>query len=99
MIILSHILIVLIVFSLYVQYSPTMGNIWLRTNSENEQVFCPMSLVELILSPLYRSYFWHYNLLPINFCMYLLVYLLVFYTVQYVKYINLMPIFHIECYL
>ena len=80
MMIFVHILIILIIFSLYVQYSPTMGNIWLRTNSENEQVFCPMSLVDLIFSPLYRSYFWSYSLLPINFWVYLLVYLLVYYT-------------------
>ena len=84
MMIIVHILIILIIFSLYVQYSPTMGNIWLRTNAENEQIFCPMNLVELILAPFYRSYFWSYSLLPINFCIYLLVYLLV-----YLLYINL----------
>ena len=96
MIILGHILIVLIVFSLYVQYSPTMGNIWLRTNSENEQVFCPMSLVELILSPLYRSYFWHYSLLPINFCVYLLVYMLVYLVIYNLKWIISINCFHTE---
>ncbi len=77
---LIHFFIVLIIYSLYVQFSPTMGNIWLRTNAENEQEFCPMSLIELICSPFYRPYFWHYSLLPINFWVYLLVYLVIYYN-------------------
>lgn len=94
--ILGHILIVFTIFSLYVQYSPTMGNIWLRTNSENEQVFCPMNLVELIFSPLYRSYFWHYSLLSINFCIYLLVYMLVYLVIYNLKWIISINCFHTE---
>lgn len=77
---LIHFLIVFIIYSLYVQFSPTMGNIWLRTNAENVQEFCPMGLIELIFSPFYRSYFWHYSLLPINFLMHLLVYLIIYYS-------------------
>jgi hypothetical protein len=76
---LKHVFIVLIIYSLYVQLSPTMGNIWIRSNSEGERVFCPMSLVELIISPLYadRLYFWEPNFWPINFFVYLISYTLV----------------------
>lgn len=74
---LYHVLIVLIEYSLYVQYSSSMGNIWLRPNSENEMVFSPKNLVDLILSPFHRSYFWSASLLPINICTHMLVYIVV----------------------
>ena len=79
MYILYHVLIVIIEYSLYVQYSSSMGNIWLRANAENETVFCPMNLVDLMVSPMHRPYFWSAGLLPINICMHLLVYF-VFYS-------------------
>ena len=81
--ILYHVLIVLIEYSLYVEYSSSMGNIWLRPNAENDMVFCPMNLVELILSPFRRSYFWSASLLPVNICVHMLVYFAVLYIVTH----------------
>ena len=81
--ILYHVLIVLMEYSLYVQYSSSMGNIWLRPNAENEMVFSPMNLVDLLLSPFRRSYFWSASLLPINVCMHMLVYFVVLYIVTH----------------
>ena len=78
-----HILIVVIEYSLYVQYSSSMGNIWLRPNAENETVFCPMNLVGLILSPMHRPYFWSASLLPVNLCVHMLVYFGVLYIVTH----------------
>ena len=77
---LEHVFIVLIIYSLYVQLSPTMGNIWIRSNSEGERVFCPMSLVDLILAPLQtdKTYFWEPNFWPINFCVYIIVYFFIY---------------------
>ena len=78
MYILYHILIVVMEYSLYVQYSSSMGNIWLRPNAENETVFCPMNLVDLILSPIHRPYFWSASLLPINVYVHMLAYVVLY---------------------
>jgi hypothetical protein len=84
MYILNHVLFVVIEYSLYVQYSSSMGNIWLRRNAENDMVFCPMNLVDLILSPLHRSYFWSASLLPINICVHMVVHMVVYFVVVYI---------------
>ena len=78
MYILYHILIVVMEYSLYVQYSSSMGNIWLRPNAENETVFCPMNLVDLILSPIHRPYFWSASLLPVNIYVHMLAYVVLY---------------------
>ena len=81
--ILIHFIIIFIAYSLYVQLSPTMGNIWLRTNADNEQIFCPINLLELIISPLYpyRLYFWTIHFWPINFFVYLIGYFVIYFLV------------------
>lgn len=81
--ILIHFIIIFIAYSLYVQLSPTMGNIWLRTNADNEQIFCPTNLIELIISPLYpdRLYFWTIHFWPINFFVYLIGYFFIYFLV------------------
>jgi hypothetical protein len=78
--ILIHFFIIFIAFSLYVQMSPTMGNIWLRTNADNEQIFCPLGLIDLILAPLNpdKLYFWTIHFWPINFVVYLIVYFFIY---------------------
>ena len=78
--ILIHFIIIFIAYSLYVQLSPTMGNIWLRINADNEQIFCPLGLIELIISPLYpdRFYFWEPHFWPINFFVYLIGYFFIY---------------------
>jgi len=80
MILLCNILIIFVIFSLYVQFSPTMGNIWLRNNHENNIMFCPMNLVRLIFRPFVDGYFWRYEFLAINFWVYLVVYLVIIYN-------------------
>ena len=71
-----HFIIIFIFYSLYVELDPTMGNIWLRQDSDGNQVFCPLGLVELICAPLQsdKAYFWQPTFWPINFFIYLLVY-------------------------
>ncbi len=80
MILLCNILIIFVIFSLYVQFSPTMGNIWLRHNHENNLIFCPMNLVRLIFRPFIDGYFWRYEFLAINFWVYLVGYLIIVYN-------------------
>ena len=81
--ILIHFIIIFIAYSLYVQMSPSMGNIWLRTNADNEQIFCPINLIELIISPLHsdRRYFWTIHFWPINFFIYLIGYFFIYFQV------------------
>lgn len=71
-------IIVFIVYSLYVQFSLTMGNIWIRPDSDGNLVFCPLGLVELILAPLQpdKAYFWDPPFWPINFFVYTIMYLI-----------------------
>ena len=75
-----HILIIFIIYSLYVQLDPSMGNIWLRPDSDGTQVFCPLGLVDLILAPLKpdKLYFWEPHFWPINFFIYIIVYFFIY---------------------
>ncbi len=83
MYLIVNIIFIFIVYSLYVQFSPSMGNIWLRPNENNTMVFCPINLINLIFQPFIKSYFWNYNFLPINFWFYLICYLVFYYnTIQ-----------------
>jgi hypothetical protein len=79
--VIVNIIFIFIVYSLYVQFSSTMGNIWLRPDNNNIIVFCPMNLINLILQPFIKSYFWNYKFLPINFWFYLICYLVFYYNI------------------
>ena len=76
-----HLIFVFIIYSLYVQLSPTMGNIWLRSNSEGDPIFCPLNLFELMVAPLQsdKLYFWEPHFWPINFFVYMISYMLVYF--------------------
>lgn len=53
-------------FMLYLEWSPKLGNVWIRCNDLNELVFAPQSLMSLIKAPLQNSYFWHAKNFDIN---------------------------------
>ena len=98
--ILIHCLIIFIIYSLYVQMSPTMGNIWLRPDSDGNQVFCPLGLVDLIIAPLQfdKLYFWEPTFWSINFFIYLLSYFVIYFLVvkgyNHTFFLNLNEKFH-----
>ncbi len=85
--ILIHLILIFLIYSLYVQFSSTMGNIWLRKNSEDKLVFCPISLFHLMVSPLMwdRLYFWQPCFWTINFIMYLIIYVFLYLLVKYLS--------------
>lgn len=56
-----------ILFALYLQYSPSIGNIWIRPNHSGENVFCPRSLIDVILVTFHDSNFWRIDMLDLNF--------------------------------
>ena len=44
--------VALLGFALYVQFSPTMGNIWLRDDHQGLRTFAPHNLLRLMAEPL-----------------------------------------------
>jgi hypothetical protein len=55
-----------VLFALYVQFSPKMGNIWIRKNDEGEDVFVPKNLLNLMVEPFTNKQFWHPRNLDMN---------------------------------
>ena len=53
-------------FALYVQFSPKMGNIWIRKNDEGEDVFVPKNLLNLMVEPFTNKQFWYPQNLDMN---------------------------------
>jgi hypothetical protein len=66
------VILVLLGFAAYVQFSPTMGHIWLRRNDENKWVFVPDNLWNLMCAPLNHLSFWYPSMWIINVFVWLL---------------------------
>lgn len=60
---LFHLVITTIVFLLYIQFSPGMGNIWYRNN----EYFSPMGAVRVLLFPLQNAQMWLPNMWDLNY--------------------------------
>ena len=58
---------VTVLYSLHVQYSKDMGNVWIRKNSDNEEEFTPMALLHLMVSPFKYWQFWMPNMWLVNY--------------------------------
>ena len=54
-------------YAIYIQFSKSMGNIWLRTNSNGNISFRPYNLLIYMINPLYKPFMWNYKLLDINY--------------------------------
>jgi hypothetical protein len=78
-----QIILIFIIYSLYIQFSPSIGNIWLRPDINNDIVFCPYNLFRYIIQPLVNPYFWKFNLLDLN-----LFFIIVIYFIIYHNFIN-----------
>ena len=68
-----------IIFLLYIQYSPGMGNIWYRNN----EYFSPMGAVKVILFPLQNINMWKPNMLDINYFFWLVLTLVLIWIILY----------------
>jgi len=77
------IIFIFILFSLYIQFSPTIGYIWLRPDSNNNLVFCPSNLFRFIIQPFINPHFWQYNLLDINFIVFLSISMIIYHNIIY----------------
>ena len=80
---LFEIIFVFIIFSLYVQFSDSMGGIWIRKDYNNQNIFCFNNLFILIFKPFTEWYFWSYNFLLINFWVYLIVFLIIMNSIRF----------------
>lgn len=60
-------IVITLIYSLYVQFSKDMGNIWIRKSSNNKNIFCPLNLINLIVAPFHILYFWKQRMLIINY--------------------------------
>jgi hypothetical protein len=52
----------------YLELSPTLGNIWWRTNSEGMKEFCPWGIWATAIAPFKRDHeaFWHPSFWDMN---------------------------------
>ena len=60
-------------YALFVQFDPSMGNIWLRKNDENNTVFCPWNLLNLMIAPLKMCVMWKSGCWLINWFIWIIV--------------------------
>jgi len=74
---------IFIIYSLYIQFSTSMGNIWIRNDSNGNPIFCPNNLFKLILYSLTDINFWVSELIIINFWIYIIIYLIIFNLFNY----------------
>lgn len=56
-----------IAYALYVQFSPKMGNVWIRPNSEGEKSIVFNSLIHLMKESSIRKEFWKIKNLDMNY--------------------------------
>ena len=57
-----------ILYLLYVQFSPQMGNIWWRND-----YFSPLGAIKIIVYPLYEIKMWNIEFWDINYFIWLLI--------------------------
>lgn len=66
---LFTIFIITLLFLLYIQYSPGMGNIWYRNN----EYFSPMGALRVMIFPFQNVQMWYPTMWDINYIMWLLI--------------------------
>lgn len=62
-----------IVYALYVQFSPGMGNIWIRRGVDNKYVFAPNNLLNLIIEPFFNKDMWQLSTMDLNYFAYVAI--------------------------
>ncbi len=68
-----------IIFLLYLELSPKLGNIWYRLNSENIKVINISSIINFLIYPLHNINFWYINNWDLNFIIYYFITKFIFY--------------------
>jgi|TARA_B110001454_G_C12288235_1_gene254113 hypothetical protein len=74
-----------IIYLLYVQFSPQIGNIWWRND-----YFSPMGAIKIIVYPLYEIKMWNVEFWDINYFIWLLFGVIIYFIINLndILYIN-----------
>ena len=66
-------IIITIIFLLYIQFSPNMGNIWWRNNS----YFAPMGAINVMIYPFRNIMMWKPEFWDINYPIWVIIYMII----------------------
>jgi len=82
---LSIEIFITIIYLLYVQFSPQIGNIWWRN-----EYFTPMGAIKIIVYPLYEIKIWNVEFWDINYFIWLLFGVIIYFIINLndILYIN-----------
>tara|TARA_B100001989_G_C24415949_1_gene401502 strand:- start:547 stop:798 length:252 start_codon:yes stop_codon:yes gene_type:complete len=65
-------IVLTIIYLLYIQYSPGMGNIWYRNN----EYYSINGALKLILFPFYNIKMWYLEMWDLNYFVWIIIYFL-----------------------
>jgi hypothetical protein len=57
-IVLSAVVLATVLFTAYVEVSPTMGGVWIRSDAAGNTRITPSGLLHLMVAPVRYPYFW-----------------------------------------
>jgi|UniRef100_A0A6C0CX90 hypothetical protein len=80
MILIFIIIFLTVLFLLYIQFSPQMGNIWWR-----EGHFTPMGAIYVMLHPLKEIKMWNMEMWDINYFIWIVITIITNYVYKYIK--------------
>jgi hypothetical protein len=66
-----------LLFGIYLELSPGLGNIWYRIGADGARHFSPKSLLSIIVNPLISSDLWQPSLWDVNYLIFISIWLLV----------------------
>ena len=73
-------------YALYVQFNPKIGNVWIRKDSNNEDVIVLENLINMMKQPLCNKDFWKLRTLDMNFIAWVISVYGIVYTIKYIKF-------------
>ena len=77
-----------VIYALYVQYSPNMGNVWIRKDDKGNQVFVPRNLFNLMVHPLTNTSLWNHNTWSINWVFFICLSFSIYWIYKNIYYIS-----------
>lgn len=74
-------LVVFILWILYIQFSPKIGNVWIRPNSKGKKSFAPKGILSLLTKPFTDKTFWYPTNWDLNIYVILILTTIIYYLV------------------
>ena len=82
--ILYYFIISIVIFSIYIEITPGLSNIWYRVNSKGNKVICINYLISYILEPFHNKILWTYKLWDINSIIFISTLMILLYLTNYI---------------